>query len=307
MTQKVLSYDVGGTKVEVGIVNNRGKVLDQVRVPAAIPDGKSALIDQMASLGLTLLKKHPSVKKVGIASAGPLDPKKGILLNPSNFITRGKKWGNFPIVRLLSQKLKKPVFLENDAAAAILAEHWVGAAKHEDNAMILTLGTGLGTGVLCNGELVRAGSHLHTEGGHMIIGMNDQTAPCGCGNLGCAEAYLSGRNFAKRVALRMGKPHLTAREIAQLARKGDPAALKAFEEYAQIMAVAIRSFGVLFNPSLFIFAGSFAGASDLFLPQTKRELNRLLEGCGQKPPRLVVSKLNNHSGLIGAAYTVLNR
>jgi glucokinase len=138
-----------------------------------------------------------------------------------------------------------PVRLENDAAAAILAEYWIGAAKGIRNAMILTLGTGLGTGIICNGELVRAGHYFHPEAGHIIIKMGDETAPCGCGNLGCAESYLSGRNFARRARARFGNSSLSGKDITDLARKGDPRALAAFEEYARLMATVIHNFVVL--------------------------------------------------------------
>src|SRR5262249_53220706 len=160
---KVLSYDLGGTKVAVGVVDEKGKVLDELRVPVVIQEGKTAVIRQLGVLGNELLRKHRGIKRVGMASAGPVDPVKGLLLDPTNFVTAAGGWGKTPITRLLSEKVKRPVRLENDAAAAILAEHWVGAAKKYDNAMILTLGTGLGVGVIANGELVRAGRRLHPE------------------------------------------------------------------------------------------------------------------------------------------------
>ncbi|MGZ3709324.1 MAG: ROK family protein, partial [Bdellovibrionota bacterium] len=189
---KVLAYDLGGTKVAVGVVNRRGKVLDEIRVPVIIEEGKAAVLKQLGDLGLELLKRHREIRRVGVASAGPLDPEKGVLLDPTNFTSSKGSWGKVPLANILSKRLKRPVTMANDAAAAILAEHWIGVAKGYDNAMILTLGTGLGTGMILNGELVRAGRGLHPEAGHLILKDGDETAPCGCGNLGCAEGYLSG-------------------------------------------------------------------------------------------------------------------
>lgn len=305
---QVLAYDLGGTKVAVGVVNSKGKILEELRVPVVLEQGKDAVIQQLADLGNQLIKRFPKIKKVGIGSAGPLDPIKGVFLDPTNFKSSKGSWGKVPITSILTKKLKRPVFLDNDAAAAMAAEHWLGAAKGYDNAMILTLGTGLGTGMVCNGILERAGRHLHPEGGHMIIGWNDKTAPCGCGNLGCAEAYLSGKNFEARTRVKLGNATITNPEIANLARKGDARAKEAFEEYSQLMATTIRNFAVLYSPEIVVFTGSFAATQDLWIQQTRTHLERLMvrRRVGvDLMPELAISELDNTAGLLGAAYVAI--
>ena len=214
----VLAYDLGGTKVAVGVVDSSGKILAFHREAAFIKQGKKATLDQLIRLGKEMIAKYPAIISVGVASAGPLDPVTGELLDPTNFSGPGGHWGRVPLAAILAKGLKKKVVLENDAAAAILAEVWKGLAKGTKNAMILTLGTGLGTAVVANGELVRGGRHQHTEGGHMIIQANDQSAPCGCGQFGCAEAYLSGRSFAHRARVALGNDIIDAPQIAARAR-----------------------------------------------------------------------------------------
>jgi glucokinase len=309
MTHKVLSYDLGGTKLAAGVVNRHGRILDAIEVPALMEKGKTAVIDQIVTLGRELIAKHPEIKRAGMASAGPLDPIKGVLLDPTNFVGPKGTWGTVPISKVLQKRLKIPVLLENDAAAAILAEHWIGSAKKINNAMILTLGTGLGTGILCNGHLVRAGKYRHTEAGHIIIHINDKSAPCGCGNLGCAEAYLSGRNFGRRAQQRFGRSDLDAKDIANLAKQHDSRAIAAFEEYSEIMAIALYSYMKLYCPDIFIFSGNFANTAPLFLPHTERHLERLLERelKTELKPRLAISTLKKYSGLVGAAYVAFNR
>ena len=309
MTHKVLSYDLGGTKLAAGVLNRRGRILEAMEVPALMERGKEVVIDQIVSLGRELIARHPEVHKIGIASAGPLDPFKGILLDPTNYSGPKGTWGKVPITKILQKRLKMPAVLENDAAAAILAEHWIGSAKNIDNAMILTLGTGLGTGIICNGKLVRAGKGRHTEAGHIIIHINDKSAPCGCGNLGCAEAYLSGRSFGRRAQQRFGRSDLTAKDIANLAKQHDARAIAAFEEYSEILAITLYNYTRLYCPDIFIFAGSFANAAPLFLAHTENHLERLLEReiKTEGKPKLVVSALQNHSGLIGGAYTAFTR
>lgn len=311
MSQKmVLAYDLGGTKVAVGIVDSRGKIREETRVPVNYDAGKSAVIRQLIDIGRSLLSKHPRAKKIGIASAGPLDPIKGILLEPTNYTNDQGGWGKVPITRLLSRALKRPAFLENDAAAAILAEHWIGAARKSGNALVITLGTGVGVGSITNGELTRAGHLLHPEASHIIIGADDTQAPCGCGNYGCLEAYLSGRNFSERMRKRWNEPDLHAEEIAERARAGEPRAIQAFQEYSRLMAISLHNFAVLYAPDTVVFTGSFAACADLFLKDTHRQLKTLLvrKRVGvDLLPQLKISTLSNRAGLIGGAYVALHR
>lgn len=301
----VLAYDLGGTKVAVGVVDSSGKILTWHREPALLKAGKQATLDQMARLGREMIERYPAIRHVGIASAGPLDPIGGELLDPTNFEGPEGRWGIVPLTKILGKALKKPASLENDAAAAILAEHWVGHAKDVENAMILTLGTGLGTGVIANGELVRGGRYQHTEAGHIILKSGDRTAPCGCGNFGCAEAYLAGRTFAHRARVALKIDQIDAPQVAARARRGDKAALALFDEYAEMMAVAIHNYIVLYYPEVVVFTGSFAAASDLFLKNTEKRLEKLLErrnATMNLTPKLVVSTLENQAGLLGGAY-----
>ncbi len=355
--EKVLAYDIGGTKVHTAIIDSRGRVLDEVRVAVDFSRGRSEVFRQWIDAGKRLLEGHPEVRRVGVASAGPLDPAKGLLLDPTNFASAaGETWGVVPISKLLSSGLGgRPVVLENDAAAAILAEHWCGAAKGADDCMVITLGTGVGTGMIVGGRLIRAGRGLHTEGGHVIIRAGDESAVCGCGNLGCVEAFLSGRNFEKRArrALLGGRVDrgagsgrglgsdegaggsggagagsgagsadarrsigrvefapghaeagFSGAELAARARSGEAAVVALFEEYAELLAVAIHNFVVLYAPQVVVLAGSFANAADLYLDRARERLEELLirrrHGVDFMP-RLVVSPLQNRAGVLGGA------
>lgn len=301
----VLAYDLGGTKVAVGVVDSSGKILAFHREAAFIKQGKQATLDQLIRLGKNLIKEYPAIQSVGIASAGPLDPVRGELLDPTNFSGPGGNWGKVPLAAILAKGLKKKVVLENDAAAAILAEAWKGLSKGTQNAMILTLGTGLGTAIIANGELIRGGRNQHTEAGHMIIRAGDTSAPCGCGQLGCAEAYLSGRAFAHRARRKMGNEIIDAPQIAARARDGDRVAIALFDEYANDLAIALHNYVVIFYPETVVFTGSFAAAHDLFLKKTDKKLGELLKRRNQVfniQPKLVISKLENQAGLLGGAY-----
>lgn len=307
-SDKVLAYDLGGTKVHVAVIDRNGKILADVRVPVAVELGKTGVIRQLGALGRKFLETYPEIKQVGIAAPGPLIPDEGVLLDPTNLSNpkeKGKGWGKVQITRLLEKELGRPVTLENDAAAAMLAERWKGRAKGFENSMILTLGTGLGAGVIVNGKLLRAGRGLHPEAGHIVIRSGDDTAPCGCGNSGCAEGYLAGRAFGRRNETRFpGKTH-DAKSITALARKGDKKAIEAFDEYADLMSAAINNYVSLYSPEIVIFAGSFSSAAPLFIPKTKKHLKKRLERRRVGVdlfPQLAVSSLDNAAGVLGGAY-----
>ena len=310
-TTKVLAYDLGGTKVHIGVVDETGRILVEQRVPVLVEKGKTAVINQLADLGKDLIKLHPEIKYVGLASAGPLDPKRGLLLDPTNLSNPNdpnNNWGKFHITKVLGQKLNRKVILENDTTTTILAKHWKGKAKKYNNAMIMTLGTGLGTGIISNGDLLRSGRYLHPEAGHIIIRSGDQTAPCGCGNLGCSEAFLSGRGFTRRNRPRFARADYLAKDITALAEKGDPRALAAFTEYAELMAIAINNYVVCYSPEIIVFAGSFAEAAHLFIPATIEHLKVMLKRRRvgvDLLPKLAVSSLDNKAGLLGGAYVAL--
>lgn len=302
MSQKALSFDLGGTKIAAAIVNHKGEILEQELEPARFEEGKGPVLRQLVAMGRRLLLKHPAAKRVGVASAGPLDWKAGVLLNPTNFKdASGKGWGKVKFSSFLEEKFQRPCQIDNDAAAALLAETWIGSLRSVKNGMILTLGTGLGTGVLCNGELVRSGRFLHTEAGHLPLRAGDPLAPCGCGRFGCAEAFLSGRNFAKRVSQKLSK-NLTALEICDLARKGNSPVLQSFQEYSELLAQAISGYAYIYSPEKIVLSGSFADAKDLFLPQTIKILGECLHRSKELIPRVVGSELKNTSGLLGGAY-----
>lgn len=281
----VLAVDLGGTKIRVARVNARGKIEAALQEPSDFASGPGGLIEQIVNL-LTQVSEGETPEAVGIGSAGPLDPARGMLLSPTNFRTRGKPWGVVKLTEALESVLHVPVILENDAAAGALGEAWMGASKKFDNSVLVTLGTGLGVGVIANGQLVRAGRGLHTEAGHVFLHAGDPTAPCGCGNFGCAEAYLSGSHFQER-------------------QKKYGARIQ--KEYPRELAFALHSYVVCFAPEVIVLAGGFTEKVKKSLPTVKRELKALLKNRrvggpkGDLMPDLVMSKLGADSVLLGAA------
>lgn len=306
-TDVILSYDLGGTKLRAALINSRGRILAHETERVNQSAGFKGLIELFGELR----DKLPPAKfrSVSVASAGPLHPAKGVLLDPTNFFTDRKSWGVVSLVKPLERLFKKPVYLENDAAAAVLGERWRGGHGRGENLVVMTLGTGVGVGVIANGELVRAGRGLHPEGGHIPLNVFDRARPCGCGAYGCVEAYLAGSHFARRMSETVGR-RLTGREVVALADAGDERVLEGFKEYGRHLAMAVRTLGVLFAPEKVVLAGGFSHASRFFLEETERELPLQMERYRagiDLLPKVRVSKLQDDAGILGAAWVALQK
>lgn len=294
--------DIGGTKIELAIVNSEGKILSLRRELLHLETGKDKVLESILQYAADMLLDFPKARSIGISSCGPLDPVKGLLLDATNLLTNGQGWGIVPLRDIVKEKFKLPTHLDNDAACCVLAERWLGVGKerHVQNLMVLTLGTGLGTGIICNGQLFRSGRFLHPEAGHTIVSFQDTEHHCGCGVYGDSEVFLSGMNFAKNFNAKCQNT-FSAKEIVELARSGDRSAKEAFEQYAKIMAVTLHNYCVIFGPECIVFGGSFAEAFDLFAPKALNQLETLLARRKSLVPELRKSKLENHSCLLGAA------
>lgn len=297
-----IGIDIGGTKVAIGLVSPSGKVLAEKREPTRLAGGWPELKTQLVELCRSIQKENSvKARAVGIGSAGPLHAPSGTLLDPTNFgWTKPLK---VKVTSELKSVLKIPVHLENDAAAAVLAERWKGGGGK--NCVVLTLGTGLGMGVICNGELVRGGRELHPEGGHVLLRAGDRSALCGCGVYGCAEAFLSGKNFEARARVALGESLVTGATLAERAKSGDRRVQALFDEYSQLLAEYLLNLVVLYYPEQVIFTGSFAAAHPHFLPKAEEKLREFLHRRLRTLPllpKLRVSRLGNSAGIIGAAF-----
>lgn len=293
--------DLGGTKIEMGVVNSKGEILSLKKEILKLSLGKDHVLQSIVKYAREICEDFPSIEIFALSSCGPLDSQRGELLDATNLLTEGKGWGTVPILQYMEQKLGKKGFLENDASCSALAEKWLGIGKKKscENFIVLTLGTGLGTGVVCNNVLFRGGRGRSPEAGHMIIDY-DAFHSCSCGVKGDSESYLSGSNFKKRFHT-IYRRYLSSKEITKEARYGEREAVLAFEEYAKMMAVTLHNYCITFSPEWIVFGGSFAEAFDVFAPKTKIYLEELLSRRKDIIPQLALSELDNHSSLLGAA------
>ena len=315
--------DVGGTNVKLGIVDDHGQIVAKTKFPTQ-PDKSPDVAISQSRTGLEKLLKSSGfdwsdVAAAGLGTPGPMDIPLGMILTPTNL----QGWHNFPIRDRLSQALEKPVTYSNDAGAAGFGEYWVGGGRDYQSMVLLTLGTGVGGGIIIdNYSLDGANSH-GAEVGHIVIDTSPEARLCGCGQTGHLEAYASATALVNRTIEAMGEPEtgkqtllrqrigeaspLSALMISEAATEGDEFAITMVRETARYLGRGIDVLAHVIDPAAFILGGAmnFGGSStrlgQQFLDDVIEEAQgRVFPVLGKN---LVVefAQLGSEAGLVGAA------
>jgi glucokinase len=305
-----IGIDVGGTKVLGGVVDEAGKVLTTARKDTP-RQGGSALTQTIADVARELLAQH-SVASVGVSAAGFVSSDRKTMLATPNIAD----WNGVDLDNQLTKLIGLPVVIENDANAAAWGEAKFGAGKNQDHMMMLTVGTGIGGGIVVNGALYRGAFGIAAEFGHMRVVPEGHI--CGCGARGCFEQYASGNallrhareaiNASPEVArnlLSRGDgtvAGLTGQAITDAARDGDPVALAAFNTTGQWLGAGIASLSVLLDPACVVIGGGVIDAGEILLKPTRESLERNMPFAGKHPyPQIIAAELGNEAGLVGVA------
>lgn len=304
-----IGVDVGGTKIAAGVVDDLGNLLATTRreTPATDP----ALIEEQIQDAVTELRAAHEVTAVGVAAAGFVNSTTGMVLFAPNLA-----WRDEPLGPDLHARLGLPVNVENDANAAAWGEFRFGAASHVDDMVLLTVGTGLGGGIVSEGRLLRGAGGLGAELGHVRVVPDG--IRCGCGNRGCWEQYASGSalerearelvasgslHAARLLELCEGKPKkLRGRMVTQAAREGDPASAELLADLGKWLGEGMASMAAVLDPSAFIVGGGVVEAGDLLIAPARQALARNLPARGHRPDIEVhAATLGNEAGMIGVA------
>ena len=304
-----IGVDVGGTKVAAGVVDEDGSVLVSTRRPT--PSSSPEHVEETIAAVVTELRREHDVDAIGIGAAGFIDAERSTVLFAPNLA-----WRNEPLRDAVSKLVDLPVVVENDANAAAWAEHRFGAGRGEPDLVCVTVGTGIGGGIVLDGRLHRGRHGIGAELGHMQVVPNGRR--CGCGQRGCWEQYCSGRALlheareiadvqpeygARLLALGGGEPEgIEAVEVTQAAIEGDPAALACFEEIGGWLGQGLADVAALLDPGVFVIGGGVADAGSLLLEPARRAFAERLTGTGHRPVAEVrLAHLGNEAGLVGAA------
>lgn len=293
-----IGIDIGGTDTKIGLVDVHNKLLDSVCIPTKAERPADEVIRTVAETALSILDKNGIAMEqcvgVGIGVPGTVDRKKGIVRYSNNI-----RWEDVPLVKEMSTYLPIPVEIANDADCAALGETIAGAGKECSDVVMITLGTGVGGGVVLDGEIYEGREIGGSELGHMVIVENGE--PCTCGRRGCLEAYASATAL-KREAKRASKKELIPSEIFALAKQGDPAMKEVVEIYIRRLGLGIVNIVNIFRPQLVLLGGGISGQGESLLVPLRRILREECFG-GERGdvPEIEEAVLGNNAGIIGAA------
>lgn len=289
---QTIGIDLGGTQIKCGLVED-GRVLHACRCDTRKEEGYDAVVARMAALAGQFLPRA-AVQAVGVATPGLIDVTGGVVSYSNNF-----GWENRPLALDLGDRLGLPVQLANDAQCAALGEARHGAGQGCARMAMVTIGTGVGGGFVRNGRIETDGyGSLAYIFGHAVIERNG--APCNCGRRGCLEAYASATAVAARGTRAYGIP-LSAREVFERARAGEPAACAVVEEFLACLTAGVVDIANILRPQLIVVGGGVSASADMILPALNEGLAQGVYGYAYAPVRAVCAWLGNQAGVVGAA------
>ena len=305
-----IGIDVGGTKVLGGVVDEFGEVIAIARKDTP-RQGGVALTQVIAEIAKELLADH-EVTSIGVSAAGFVSSDRKTILATPNIAD----WNGVNLDYELTQLIGLPVVIENDANAAAWGEAKFGAGKNQKHMMMLTIGTGIGGGIIVNGALYRGAFGTAAEFGHIRVAPDGHL--CGCGARGCFEQYASGKALLRhareaisatpeiaRNLLSRGDgtvAGLTGKAITDAARDGDPVALAAFNTTGQWLGAGIASLSVILDPAYVVIGGGVIDAGEILLKPTRESMERNMPFAGKHPyPQIIAAQLGNTAGLVGVA------
>lgn len=308
-----IGIDMGGMSVKLGLVDYKNQIVEKLVIPTRLDVPAEDMVRDIIKAVYALMDKgkltFEHCKGIGIGSPGTIDERNGVILYSNNF-----GWERVPIVKWLQREFPLSILLANDADAAALGEVHAGAARGAKNAVLLTLGTGVGGGVIMNGEIFHGPLHGGVELGHMVIQADGE--PCTCGRKGCLEAYASATALL-RMARKAAKENpasimnqmcgnklerMNGEIPFQAADMGDEAAKGVIAEYEYYLAAGIANVVNIFRPEIVILGGGVAAQKENLTGPLEEMVKELCFGGSHgEVARIVTSKLGNDAGIIGAA------
>ncbi len=312
----VAGIDMGASHISVILADFSAQVIDEVEVPFNIAAPPKVCLDQASDLLVDLLKKHEltasSLKAIGLGVPGPIASEAGMVLAPP--IMPG--WDGYPIQASLEEKWNLPVSLNNDAELGAIGEWAYGAGRGENFLAYIKVGTGIGSGILLNGQVYRGATGSAGEIGHLTIEENGPL--CECGNVGCLEALAGGRAIARQAkeAIRKGNrtllaslgpiEEITARDVASAARRGDLVAQQIISRAGSYLGIAIAGLVNLLNPRMVIVGGGVAQVGDLLLQPIRDTVARRSLLASARTVKINTAVLRRHSSSMGAVVQALS-
>ena len=293
-----IGVDLGATFVKMGIVDSKGRVYSRRKIETPKGAKKFPLIDAIIyNIKDIIRESGKTIRGVGIGVPGPVDSQKGIV----HYFPNIKGWKEVPLKAILQKKLSMRVELDNDVNAMTLGEFVFGAGKGSDNLVCITLGTGVGGGIIINGKLYRGGSMTAGEIGHMPI--NESGPKCNCRGIACLERYVGNRYILERAKKVFGTS-ITLERLSALARSRDKKSIAIWTDVAKKLSVAIIGVVNLLNPDKIVIGGGVSSAGSLILTPLKNQVKFRAMKDQAKHVKIVLAKLGGDAGIIGSSLLV---
>lgn len=309
-----IGIDVGGTNVKIALVNDKGSIIYSNSIPTRAEMGYEYTINNMKEAIKDLLKETKSKEKdiegMGFGFPGQIDCQKGIVRLAPNI----PGWVDVPIAEIMEKEFGIKTRVDNDVRCAALGELNFGAGKGCENLICITVGTGIGSGLIVNGKLVRGASNAAGEIGHIKLDMNGGPL-CGCGDRGCLEAFASGPSIVAMAEeyIKGGKstkyrelanPDITPYIVSEAAKLGDPVARRIFTIVGEYIGIGLASVVNLLNPEKIIIGGGVAAAGDILMNPIKETLVKRAMAIAGSTVQVAPAQLGNTAGVIGASLLI---
>lgn len=307
-----IGIDLGGTNIAVGVVSETGSILAETSTKTLAERPYQDIISDMAACVMKVITKagvtDDEVNSIGIGIPGLADNESGIVYNCTNL-----GWVNVPLRAEMQKYTNKPIFIDNDANVAALAESCAGVSVGCKSSVMITLGTGVGGGIVINGKIWPGAHGRGGEIGHMTLVPDG--VPCTCGNNGCVERYCSATaliRFAKQECYTYPNNafltkaggdlnRINAKLVIDAAKEGDASALRVYNEFIHYLAMTINNITAFFDPDIIVLGGGVSRAGQYMLDSLREQLPRLQMFKNLAAPRVELALLGNEAGIIGAA------
>jgi len=299
MKNNTIGVDVGGTNINFGLINQRGKVIDRSRlVTKSFSQNRSILITAICDSILQLIHKNNLKKKdiagIGFGLPGLINPQKGIV----NFLPNIPGWKNVPLKKMIQQRLKITTHIDNDVNVITLGEWRFGAGRGYENLLCMTLGTGVGAGLVLNNSLYKGEGFVAGELGHMPL--NEKGPQCNCGGRACFERYVGNKPLVAKGRLMFRKKNIGLEEIHKLAAKGNSQALRFWEQVGVHIGNGLVGVINLLNLRLIIIGGGVSNNLRFMKPTIEKVIYARAMSVQKKMVKIVRAQLGDDAGLLGA-------
>jgi len=309
MNQALAGIDIGGTKIAIALATIHGEMLAKRRLPTPSADGHVSLLEIVSqTLSEMLHECDTNPSAIGVGSPGPLDVENGLILSPSNLIG----WHHIPVVEVLGAKFNVPVVLDNDANAAALGEFSFGAGRGHKNIFYVTVSTGIGGGIIIDGNIYQGVCTGAGEIGHTIVQPNGG-ARCNCGMIGCLETVSSGTHIVRRMkeALEAGKPtvirdlisdgtELSTQILLKAVSLKDKVAVEIWDDATRYLAISLANAISLLAPEVVVIGGGISSAGDVLFEPLRELVPQYVSMVPKDKIKIVCAELGTESGLYGA-------